>query len=174
MPMPTPKQWLDTAVQYIPKNLRDTLKIRAFGAMKVPLILYCMPKVHKLDENGCDLSIPLSWRTRNHYKSMYFGTLAIGADCTAGLVVINLTRDIEGMGLLFKDFKADFHKRAMGDVMFKCHDGPQVQRMIKRAVQTGERVNEAVTVNAYVPADNNLHVATMTLTLSLKQAKTRG
>jgi acyl-coenzyme A thioesterase PaaI-like protein len=172
--MTSPKQWLENAVQYIPQTVRDTMTIRAFGAVKVPLILYCLPTVQRLDDTGCDLRIPLSWRTRNHYKSMYFGVLAIGADCTAGLIAMHLTKQAKGVGLLFKDFHADFHKRAMGDVVFTCNDGVKVRDMVKRAVQTGARINEAVTVNAYVPSDDNAHVATMTLTLSLKQSKPKG
>lgn len=170
--MPTAKQWLVQATSYLPKTMRDTLGLRAFGALKVPLILYCMPQVQRVDQDACVIAVPLTWRTRNHYKSMYFGVLAIGADMTAGLLAMNLTQNSDkAVGLLFKDFKADFHKRAMGDVVFRCDDGALVRQMVDRVLASPERVNETVTVLAHCPSDHNALVATMRLTLSLKQTK---
>jgi acyl-coenzyme A thioesterase PaaI-like protein len=166
------QQAIFQAGQYVPKTLRDTWMLRGFGALKVPVILYCMPTVLQLDDAACSIKIPLGWRTRNHYKSMYFGVLAVGADCASGLLAQHLAAESgKNVQLLFKDFHADFHRRATGDVVFTCPDGAKVSKLVARAAAAPERVNEKVTVIATVPSQSDEVVAEFTLTLSLKQAK---
>jgi acyl-coenzyme A thioesterase PaaI-like protein len=166
------QQAIDKAYAYVPEGMRNTYKMRAFGALHVPVILYCMPRVEQLDTGACRLTIPLNWRTRNHYKSMYFGVMAVGADCAAGFLAQHC---IEHSGtdvqLLFKDFHADFHRRAMADVAFTCPDGAQVAQMVQKAAASTQRINQQVRVVATVPQLNDEHVADFTLTLSLKQGR---
>jgi acyl-coenzyme A thioesterase PaaI-like protein len=151
---------------------RATWSLRAFGLTKVPLLLYCGPRVARLDEAACDIDIPLTWRTRNHYRSMYFGALAVGADCAAGLLALHhVELSHRPVQLLFKDLHAQFLRRPEGDVRFSCHDGLAVQELVADAVRTGERVQHMVQVVATVPARGAEPVAIFDLTVSLKQTR---
>ena len=70
---------------------------------------------------------------------------------------------------IFKDFHADFLKRAEGDVHFKCNDGIKIKELISKVVSTGNRHSMPVNVVAYVPEKNgDTPVETFILTLSLK------
>ena len=74
------------------------------------------------------------------------------------------------VSLIFKDFKAEFLKRAEGDVHFISEDGPMVEAQLNEAVRSGERVNKTVHVYAIVPSiDPNEVVARFELTLSVKK-----
>ena len=53
--------------------------------------------------------------------------------------------------LLFKDFNADFLKRAEGDVHFICKDGKKITEMIEKVIESQKRVNQSIEVLAYVP-----------------------
>lgn len=153
---------------------RATWSLRSFGLTKVPLLLYCMPRVRRLDDRVADVELPLNWRTRNHYRSMYFGALAVGADCAAGYLAQHvIERTGGGVQLLFADFHAVFHRRPEADVLFRCEAGDQVADMVAEARRTGERVTRPVTVTAYVPSRSKEAVATFTLGLSLKQGRPR-
>lgn len=101
---------------------------------------------------------------------MYFGALNIGADCAAGLLVMQLI-DQRGVpiSLIFKDCHAEFHKRAMDDVAFTCEQGEAIAQLIEQAATTGNRVDMPVRVVASVPSLADEAVATFTLTLSLKR-----
>ena len=105
--------------KHVPKKYQNTIFVRLFGFMKVPLIFWVDPSVVKMDDHECIIKIPLNRRTKNHLNSMYFGVLCTGADIAGGLVAMNeITASKKKVALSFKDFKADFLKRAEGDVHF--------------------------------------------------------
>ncbi|HLV40710.1 MAG TPA: hypothetical protein VKY37_00395, partial [Brumimicrobium sp.] len=44
------------------------------GMFKIPMIAFVRPKLMLLDENKSQVRIKLKRRTKNHLKSMYFGS----------------------------------------------------------------------------------------------------
>ena len=74
------------------------------------------------------------------------------------------------ISLVFKDFKAEFLKRAEGDTYFTCEDGEDILRLVQKSRSSGERENMTVRVTATVPSKlGNEPVARFELTLSLKK-----
>lgn len=144
--------------------------VRLFGFMKVPLIFWVSPSVVTMNEEECVIKIPLNRRTKNHLKSMYFGVLCTGADIAGGLVAMNeITASGKRVALSFKDFKADFLKRAEGDVHFKVTQIKEIKKFVAEVIKSGERMNFPVEISAVVPSINpNEEVAKFVLTLSLK------
>ncbi len=150
--------------------LKETALVRLLG-LKIPVLLFLGPRVVELDEEGCAVEIPLGWRSRNHLGSMYFGALCAGADLAGGLVAARLiaTRH-RGVSLVFADVKAQFLKRADGDVLFRSRDGRRIAEAVRRADETGERQTIPVEVVATVPRKyGDEAVATFALGLSLKR-----
>jgi hypothetical protein len=140
-----------------------------FAKNKVPMIGFCNPELRSLDYNGCEIVIPLSTATKNHVDSLYFGALAVGADITAGFLAICLSQQSEHyVELVFKDFKADFKKRALADTHFYCEQGELIRSMIAETIETKERVSQPIRVIAKTPTLMDDVVAEFELTLSLK------
>ena len=78
----------------------------------------------------------------------------------------------EKVNLIFKDLRADFLKRAEGDVHFTCNQGKDIAVLVQKAIETGERVEMPVHVTATVPDKlGDDPVAEFILTLSLKKAE---
>lgn len=154
----------------LPKKYQDTVFVRLFGLMKVPLIFWVSPTVVTMNDQECVIKIPLTRRTKNHLNSMYFGVLCTGADIAGGLVAMNeISTSKKKVALSFKDFKADFLKRAEGDVHFIVTQIPEIKKFVAEVIQSGERMNFPVEIKAVVPSVNpNEEVAKFTLTLSLK------
>ena len=154
----------------VPKKYQDTMFVRLFGFMKVPLIFWVSPSVVTMNDQECVIKIPLNRRTKNHLNSMYFGVLCTGADIAGGLVAMNeITNSGKKVALSFKDFKADFLKRAEGDVHFKVTQIPEIKKFVAEVIKSGERMNFPVEIKAFVPNINPAEeVATVVLTLSLK------
>jgi hypothetical protein len=150
--------------------LKQTLYLRAFGLLKVPLINYVRPSVVRLTDEEAVVKIPLGYRTRNHLKSMYFGTLAVGADCAGGLLAFHLIHKAKAkLSVVFKDFRADFHKRPTADVHFACRDGARIRKQIRETRKNGKRTNQTLRIVATCPkSSGDEPVATFDLTLSLK------
>ena len=150
--------------------LKETALVRLLG-LRIPVLLFLGPVVQELDEHGCAVSIPLGFRSKNHLGSMYFGALCAGADLAAGL---NAAKLIYGrhrkVKLVFKDVRAEFLKRADGDVIFRTRQGLEIRRAVEEADASGERVTIPVEVNATVPSKYGSEpVAKFTMGLSLKR-----
>lgn len=148
-----------------------TWKIRMFGWLKIPLLAYVRPSVIALDARQVVVRIPLRRRTKNHLGCMYFGALSIGADIAGGLLAMEqIEASREDVSLIFKDFRADFLKRAEGDVLFTCTEGETIRALVDEAVAGENRVEMPVHVTATVPdLLGDEPVAEFILTLSLKK-----
>ena len=145
-------------------------QILFFGLTQVPLIFYCRPKVVSISDSKLEIKIKLNRRTKNHLNSMYFGVLAVGADVTGGFLAMRyIQARTSKIALIFKDFKAEFLKRAEGDVHFVCKDGIAIQNLVRAAEETGERQSLPVQIIATVPKISDEPVAKFILTLSIKK-----
>lgn len=149
---------------------KETRFVRLWSLLNVRMLWLTKPTVMAIDEEHVVIRIPLNWRTRNHLRSMYFGVLCIGADCAGGLIAMrNIQKSGRKVSLIFKDMKAEFLKRAEGDVHFTCRDGKAIADLVARTIESGERQNLPVNVVATVPSRlGDEPVATFELTLSLR------
>ena len=151
------------------RKFKTSWMIRYFGITKVPLIWYCRPKVIEHTDARLEVKIPLRHRTKNHLGSLYFGVLAVGADVTGGFLAMDpIMKSGRNIALLFKDFKADFLKRPEADVHFYCDDGLAIRELVEKAIETGERHNFTMLIEATVPSISMDVVARFELTLTLK------
>ncbi len=154
----------------IPKNIRNTLGLRYFGFRHIPMLFFARPSVVEFSAEKVVVKIPLTRRTKNHLNAMYFGALSVGADCAGGLLAMQLARSSpERISLIFKDFHADFLRRAQGDVHFTCDQGRDISRLVEKAAESVERVEMPVSVTATVPGLESDPVALFRLTLSLRK-----
>ena len=157
-------------MRFLSQKFKLTMFIRYFGFTKVPMIFYCRPKVLKISSNQVIVKIPLMRRTKNHVGSMYLGALSVGTDITSAMLALGIIKESKRKIVpIFKDFHADYFKRAEGDVHFVCNEGKKIRKMLKDVLQNNKRVNEKITVEAFVPSKLNKEpVAKFVLTLSLK------
>jgi len=147
-----------------------TLQLWIFGLKRIPLIFFCRPQVINITGTSLEVKIKLNRRTRNHLNSMYFGVLSVGADITGGFLAMKYIRASKSkISLIFKDFHADFLKRAEGDVHFLCSEGTAICELINKSEATGERENMPVNITATVPSISQDPVAKFILTLSIKK-----
>lgn len=154
-------------------QLKQTAYLRIFGLLKIPLIAYLRPTVLELSDERCIVRFPLGRRARNHLRSMYFGALCIGADCAGGAIAMQrIHQSGAPVNFVFKDFQANFLKRAEGDVLFTCEEGPKLNDLVQRAINSDHREEDTVRVVATVPEKyGDEPVAEFILTISLKRKK---
>jgi acyl-coenzyme A thioesterase PaaI-like protein len=155
----------------LPAKFRDTALVRIFGLLKVPMLFWLRPSVVELDDHKCVVKIPLNRRSKNHLGSMYFGVLAAGADCAGGLAAMKMIIESEkNISLAFKEFHAEFLKRAEGDTYFTCEQGEAIKSFVNKVIASDQRHHMPVQVIATCPDKNGDEpVAIFTLTLSLKR-----
>jgi hypothetical protein len=152
--------------------MKPTTMVRLWSLQNVFLLWLIRPKILELTDDRCIVRVPLNWITRRRdIHAMYLGTLCMGADVAAGLISFKIVNERkERVVFIFKDLKAEFLKRAEGDVVFTNNDGHVVQDLLRRALETGERQEATVHVTATVPSKlGDEPVATFELTLSVKR-----
>ena len=149
-------------------KLVATLKMYLFFLFKVPMILWCFPRLNSMDNEVVSVTIPLNFLTKNHLGSMYFAALMVGVDLACGLLAFHLIEQSESrLSLIFKDVHAQFLQRAEGPVRFECVDGVLIQDMIQNAISSQERVSMPIPVKGILVKTNEC-VADFTITLSIK------
>ena len=154
----------------LPATTTQTMYLRYFGWRKIPLLFYVRPVVIAKDHTRVVIKIPLCRKTRNHQGSMYFAALAIGADCSVGLLAVELiNQQQKNISFIFRDFNAEFLRRANGDVYFSCGQGREIRELVQMAAAGTERVEMSLNAIATVPAESDEPVARFRLTLSLKR-----
>lgn len=165
------KSWAEPLTSRVPSHVKETFRLQTFALTKIPLLLFIGPRVLEASDERMVIKIPLTRRTQNHVGSMYFAVMSAGADVACGLLAVRLIEKLASghVSLIFKDFKADFLKRAEADVLFTCEQGPEIQSLINKVVETKGRQNLPVLVTATVPSlFGKDPIAQFTLTLSLK------
>ena len=146
--------------------------VRLWSLQNVFLLWLVRPKILELTNDRCVVRIPLNWITRRRdIHAMYLGTMCMGADVAAGLIAFKIVNERrERVNFIFKDIRGEFLKRAEGAVVFTNLEGPKIQELIRRALETGERQEAIVQVTATVPEKlGDEPVAKFELTLSVKK-----
>ncbi|HEY3271975.1 MAG TPA: DUF4442 domain-containing protein [Geothrix sp.] len=154
------------------EHLKQTFGMRLFGWLKIPLLASVRPSVVELTDTRCVVRVPLRRWTKNHLGSMYFGALAIGADCAGGLLAMDqIKRSGQPVSLVFKTFQATFLKRPESDVYFICEEGATIRDQVRRALESEDRITEPMHVQAAVKLPDGAFepVAEFMLELSLKR-----
>ncbi|MGB0916021.1 MAG: PaaI family thioesterase [Flavobacteriales bacterium] len=152
---------------------KANLKFKLVGLFKIRMLGFVNSKLVEYSEEKTVVRIPLNRKTRNHLGSVYFGALAVGADVTGAWIAFDyLDKTKKNVSIVFKDLKAEFLKRADGDVHFTCLDGPEVLASFKQTIIDGERKNIPLTVTATVPSKyGDEPVAEFVMTLSMRYRK---
>jgi len=152
---------------------KANLRFRLIGLFKIRMIGFVSAKLVKYTSEKTVIRVPLNRRTRNHLGSVYFGALAVGADVTGAWIAFDhLARSKKNVSIAFKDMKAEFLKRADGDVHFTCLDGLKVADAFGQTLSDGERKNVGLEVVATVPSKyGDEPVATFNMTLSMRYRK---
>ena len=152
---------------------KRTLGLRLTGMLKIPLLGSVRPSVVEWAEDRCVIRVRLRRWTRNHVGSMYFGVLAIGADCAGGILAVDLIRRRKArVSLIFKSFQAEFLRRPEADVYFICEAGGPIRDLVERVLATDQRLSELIPVTAAVRGPDGYEpVARFVLELSLKRSE---
>lgn len=161
-------KFFNSIVNKFPRPLRDNINLFMWG-LNTPLINYLKPRIISIDSNRVVLEIKLSRRANSNWNSMFMGSLATGIDITGGFLAFEKSAEMN-IGVLYKDIKIEFLRRADGDVHFICDNGNEINEGLQKAYETGERVNVPVVVKCYVPPSKEPCVIGHS-TLSMKKRK---
>jgi hypothetical protein len=150
-------------------KLINNALLYAWAVKNVPMLALLRPSIQELNVQKCIVKIPSQTLTRNHWNSMYISALISGADLACGLLGFYLSKKMhKKVSIVFKDIRAHFLKRSMGDIYFECLEGKEIEELISEAAAENKRKHKTLKIRAY-----NLEgetTAEFELTLSVKSA----
>ena len=152
------------------KKLKFNAFLTAYGLFKIPLLVFIGPRVEEMTDKKFVIKIPLGYRTKNHLNSMYFGALGVGAELSIAAPAVQVIAESkQKIDFIFKDFKAEYGKRADGDVHFVCDEVESVVALINEAKTNPDRIERKMKGYAIVPSKNPTEpVMKYELTLSVR------
>jgi acyl-coenzyme A thioesterase PaaI-like protein len=151
------------------RNLKLTALINAYSAIQIPLLAFLTPRVIEATDERSVVRIRLDRRSRNHLGVMYFGAMAMGAELSIALRALTaISESKQKIDFIFKDFSAEFLKRADGHVHFMCEEASAIKKMIQDSADSSERVSRTFNGVAFVPKNGDEPVMKYKLTLSVR------
>ena len=115
-----------------------------------------------------EMIVPLTWRTINSWKTMFFAGIAAGVDITGGFACLELAQQ-NNVGILYKDMNIKFLRRVDSDLNLICNDIEKIHACAQDAIDTNTRQNVVVDVRGYCyKYSKEKPVISASLTLSMK------
>jgi len=145
--------------------------IKGTSLARVPLLAFCNPKLLSIEPTAKVL-LPLNFITKNHFRTMYFGALAMGAELSVATPILEaMFIQKKPISFIFKDFKCEFLKRADTSVIFEFAEIEESRNAVKGALASGERLNKTFKGKAYSKENTENIFMTYEITISLKKTK---
>lgn len=149
---------------------RHQLLLRSSG-WETPLLAFIGVRLEVDTPQLTHMVVPLSWKTRNSWNTMFFAAIAGGVDVCGGWSCVEVARRT-GVGVLYKDMGIQFLRRVDSDLHVYCRDVQKVQNCVQMAAASGERENVRIVVLGYCPLHSaDQPVVRAELTLSMKRLK---
>lgn len=128
------------------KQALKPLTFKIFALAKLPLAIITGMKPIKFTAEEAVVSIPFKYWTKNPFQSMYFAAQAMAAELSTGLLAMNaIEASGEKLSMLVYDMDAHFSKKAVTKIHFTCKNGREIIDGVKKAIETGERINVKAT-----------------------------
>lgn len=139
-----------------------------FGMLyTLPAAWFCGVGIRRLDERGCETTVPYGWRSQNPFRSTYFAAQAMAAEMSTGALLLLAVEDAGvPISTLIVELRSTFGKKATALTTFRCENGAEVFRAIADAKATGEA--RTVTCETVGTMADGTEVSRFVLTWSVK------
>jgi len=129
------------------RRISGGLGFRLFLLAKLPLAFAAGLRLERLDESGCETSLPGGWRTRNPFGSTYFAALSMAAEAASGAPALALVRGAPAsVAVILREIHGVFQKRVVGRARFEFRDLAGLHAAVSQAAASEESVEYAAHV----------------------------
>ena len=127
---------VDPAKDKFYQIVRNPVSFRLFLFRKLPAAFFSGIKVVHLADDGCVVSVPFKWFTKNPFQSIYFACLSMAAEMSTGILAMaTVYGQTQKVSMLVVGIEAKFYKKAKGTITFTCKDGIMIKNAIQEALQ---------------------------------------
>lgn len=127
------------ASERLRRRMLDPWSFRVHLWLKLPLAACAGLGLRRLDEDGCEVTLPGGWRTQNPFRSTYFAAQAMAAEMSTGAPALLLAEGSDAsVSMLVREIRAAFIKKAVGITSFRFEDMAGMAAAVARAAAGGD------------------------------------
>ena len=114
-------------------------KINFFLLFKLPSAFFTGIRVKSISNDRAVAHVKFKWINQNPFKSMFWAVQGMAAEFTTGILVMqSIDKSEKKISMLVTNMDATFTKKAIGKIHFECNQGAEIDKTIKKAIETGE------------------------------------
>ena len=120
------------------RSILNPWKLRLFMLQKLPMGFLAGLRVREFTADSATVTIRLGYLTKNPFRSVYFACLAMAAELSTGIIGIVCATVGAPVSMLVVGLEADFTKKAVGRISFRCDDGAAIAAAVAGTRADGE------------------------------------
>lgn len=142
--------------------------INRFLFFKLPAAWWTGVRVSSFNAQKAEVKVRFKWINQNPFRSMFWAVQGMAAELATGVFFIELhsRKDID-ISTLLVGTKAQFTKKAVGQITFSCEQGDQISALVEKALTSGQ--GEQIWVDAIGVDEAGDRVAQFSFHWSIKQ-----
>jgi hypothetical protein len=127
-----------TASQFM-QVVRSPLRLKLFFLKNLPMGFIAGLRVPHADADETEVTISMGYLTKNPFRSIYFACQAMAAELSTGILAINaIEKSSQKFSVIVVGIEAEFTKKAVGKITYKCTDGPEFKATIDKCLESNE------------------------------------
>ncbi len=143
--------------------------IHLFMLKELPAAYFTGVRVEKLTNEKAVTRIKHRWINQNPFKSIYFAVLAMAAELSTGILVMQAIRNSsKKFSMLVVENQSVFYKKATGKITFTCNEGKKLSAEME-ACKTAENNARSFWMTSIGRNPQDEEVATFYFKWSIKQ-----
>ncbi len=113
--------------------------LNRFLALKLPSAFISGIRVSAISDTEAHASVTHKWINQNPFKSLYWATQGMASELVTGILMMKKIKESgHKISMLVVKQEGSFHKKATGKISFSCLQGTEIDKVIAKAIQTGE------------------------------------
>lgn len=112
-------------------------KLKWYLFRKLPMGLLAGLRLDAISKEEATVSLPFCYLNKNPFRSIYFGSLSMGAELSSGiLAMLAVSEAATPVSMLVQNMRAEFVKKATSRTQFHCRDGQIIRNTVMECIQT--------------------------------------
>ena len=119
------------------RQVLTPFKLRLFMLQKLPMAWLAGLRLVALAPGAATVTVPFKYLTQNPFRSIYFACLAMAAELASGMLAMLHTQGGGPVSMLVVGLEAEFSKKAVGLISFRCEDGAAIAQAVAASRASG-------------------------------------
>ena len=142
-------------------------KINLFLLAKLPSAFFCGVRLRSISDIQSQTSVKFKWINQNPFGSMFWAVQGMAAELATGVLVMQKIKTSgKNISMLVATNDAIFTKKAKGRINFICNDGERLDKVIEKAIETGE--GQTIVMKAVGTNSEGIEVSSFNFQWTLK------